>query len=247
MSSKAIILAGGLGTRLREVLSDVPKPLAPVNGIPYLAYMVNMLYRKGIHDIVIAAGYKAEQFDTFIADQQDALPGLKLALVVEPEPLGTGGAVRYCYEQHPAKHYYIFNGDSYCDFRFSKLRDTAFERGAAMVVAQVNDISRYGEVAVTASGRITSFYEKQPMQRSGWINAGIYSIPASVIAAMPTNQSFSLEQEVLPLLVKSGLYAVKAIGPFIDIGIPEDYRQFTVNPSHYFPVLPQWCGIKAAG
>lgn len=247
MSSKAIILAGGLGTRLREVLSDVPKPLAPVNGIPYLAYMVNMLYRKGIHDIVIAAGYKAEHFDAFVEEQHAALPGLKLSLVVEPEPLGTGGAVRYCYEQHPARHYFIFNGDSYCDFRLSKLRDTAFERGAAMVVAQVNDISRYGEVDFSASGRITSFHEKHPEQRSGWINAGIYSIPASVIAAMPAGQPFSFEKEILPSLVKSGLYAVKAIGPFIDIGIPEDYRQFTVNPSHYFPVLPQWCGIKAAG
>lgn len=247
MSVKTIILAGGLGTRLRAVLTDVPKPLAPVNGIPYLAYMITMLYRKGLHDIVIAAGYKAEQFSGFVEDQQAALPGLKLSLVTEPEPLGTGGAVRFCYEAHPASHYLIFNGDSYCDFRLSKLRDTAFERGAAMVVARVNDISRYGEVLLSSSSRVKSFREKQLAHREGWINAGIYSISASVIATMPRNQTFSLEQEILPTLVQSGLYGVEATGPFIDIGIPEDYQQFVVNPSQYFPVLPQWCGIKAAG
>jgi D-glycero-alpha-D-manno-heptose 1-phosphate guanylyltransferase len=236
---KAIILAGGLGTRLRSVINEVPKPLAPVNGVPYLAYIINALYIKGLRDIILSVGYKAEQFDAFVAAQRRLLPELNLSLVVEPRRLGTGGAVRYCYQAYPDSRYLIFNGDSFCDFNLADIVEAAETKGAAMVVAKSPNISRYGEVSLFDDGRVEAFHEKKNIAKPGWINAGIYCVPAEAILPFDSGASFSFELEIIPKLMQSGLYAIKAMGAFIDIGIPEDYREFTNNPSAYFPQLPR--------
>lgn len=237
---KTLILAGGLGTRLREVVNDTPKPLAPVNNIPYLAYVLNALYQQGVRDVILLVGYRAEQFDHFIALQQAALPDLTLTLVIEPEPLGTGGAVKHCYRLFPDDTYLIFNGDSYCHFSLPELLAANQQKGAAMVVAEVPNISRYGEVSLFSNGKVNAFHEKKPVCQPGWINAGIYYLPTDILKTLDVGASFSFEKEIIPQLLKQGIYSVKAQGEFIDIGIPDDYYAMCQTPQKYFSTLPLW-------
>tara|TARA_Y100000780_G_C13674397_1_gene413684 strand:+ start:482 stop:1225 length:744 start_codon:yes stop_codon:yes gene_type:complete len=237
---KVIILAGGLGTRLRSVVSDVPKPLAPIQGIPYLAYMLTALYAKGLREFVLSVGYKSAHFEQFIATQMSRLPDLSLELVVESEPLGTGGALKFCFNAHPDNRYLIFNGDSYCDFPLPDLLDAAAQNNMAMVIAKVDNISRYGEVSLRNDGCVEAFHEKQPVVRPGWINAGVYCLPGSIFAEYNGPEQFSFEQAIMPKLLKHGVATVAAAGPFIDMGIPEDYQRLSANPAHFFPRLPEW-------
>lgn len=235
---KVIILAGGLGTRLRSVVSDVPKPLAPIQGTPYLAYMLNALYAKGLREFILSVGYKSAHFEQFIASQKSRLPDLSLDLVVESEPLGTGGAMQFCFNTHRDNRYLIFNGDSYCDFPMADLLAAANQHNMAMVVAKVDNISRYGEVSLREDGCVHAFHEKQPETRPGWINAGVYCLPGDIFADYHGPDSFSFEQAIMPGLLAQGVATVAAAGPFIDMGIPEDYQRLAARPAHYFPVLP---------
>lgn len=237
---KVIILAGGLGTRLRSVVNEVPKPLAPIKNIPYLAHMLNVLYQKGLREFVLSVGYKSEHFEAFIAHQQAILTDISLELVVESEPLGTGGALKYCFTEHPDNEYLIFNGDSFCDFSLEGLMQTARARGAAMIIARVENISRYGEVSVKADGRVETFHEKQPVERAGWINAGMYYLPGDIFQGYEGGNKFSFEEVIMPQLLAKGLYTVQATGPFIDIGVPADYATLAAKPEFYFPTLPEW-------
>lgn len=237
---KVIILAGGLGTRLRSVVNDVPKPLAPIQGIPYLAYMLNALYAKGLREFILSVGYKSAYFEHFVITQKSLLPGLSLDLVVESEPLGTGGAIKFCFDAHPDNRYLIFNGDSYCDFPLPDLLTAASEHNMAMVVASVDNISRYGEVSVRSDGCVEAFHEKQQSERGGLINAGVYCLPGDIFNDYSGPTTFSFEQAIMPQLLKKGLATVRAAGPFIDMGIPDDYQLLSEQPGHYFPTLPEW-------
>ncbi|MCP4862877.1 MAG: nucleotidyltransferase family protein [Pseudomonadota bacterium] len=237
---KVIILAGGLGTRLRSVVSDVPKPLAPIRHIPYLAYMLNALYAKGLREFILSVGYKSAHFEQFIATQKSLLPELSLELVVESEPLGTGGALKFCFTSHPAERYLIFNGDSYCDFPLAELLEAASQHNMAMVVAKVDNISRYGEVTLRDNGCVEAFHEKQPVARAGLINAGVYCLPGDIFEGFQCPQSFSFEQAIMPGLMAQGVATVEAAGPFIDMGIPEDYQRLASQPDYYFPSRPRW-------
>tara|TARA_Y100001001_G_scaffold161351_2_gene185629 strand:- start:4048 stop:4791 length:744 start_codon:yes stop_codon:yes gene_type:complete len=237
---KVVILAGGLGTRLRSVVSDVPKPLAPIQDIPYLAYMLNALYAKGLREFILSVGYKSAHFEQFIASQKLLLPDLTLELVVESEPLGTGGALKYCFAHHPAERYLIFNGDSYCDFPLAELLEAASKHNMAMVVARVDNISRYGEVTLRENGCVEAFHEKQPTDRAGLINAGVYCLPGDIFAHFNGPERFSFEQTIMPGLLTQGVATVAATGPFIDMGIPEDYQRLSSQPDYYFPMRPEW-------
>lgn len=237
---KAIILAGGLGTRLRSVVSDVPKPLAPIQHIPYLAYMLNALYAKGLREFILSVGYKSAHFEEFVATQQSLLHDVSIELVVESEPLGTGGALKFCFTSHPADRYLIFNGDSYCDFPLNELLEAASKHNMAMVVAKVENISRYGEVTLRENGCVEAFHEKQPVARAGLINAGVYCLPGDIFAGFRGPQSFSFEQAIMPGLLTQGVATVAATGPFIDMGIPEDYQRLAEQPDYYFPMRPAW-------
>lgn len=244
---KVVILAGGLGTRLRSVVNEVPKPLAPIKGIPYLAYMLRVLYEKGLREFILSVGYKSEHFDAFVATQRKTLPAIKLEVLVEPEPLGTGGAIKYCFEHYQDDRYLIFNGDSFCDFHLEDLLDAATQHGASMVIAKVSNISRYGEVTIKPDGQVEAFHEKQPVNREGLINAGMYCLPGNIFADYEGPASFSFEQNIMPGILARGLYTVPATGQFIDIGIPEDYQTLANHPEYYFEPLPLWLPEAAPG
>lgn len=231
---KVIILAGGLGTRLRSVVSDVPKPLAPVGDKAFLGWVLKALTAKGISEVILSVGYLAETFEQFILEQKVRLPELKIDLMVEPQQLGTGGALRLCHEHFADDYYLVMNGDSYCDFHIASFVSLLDGNPSAMVVSKVDDIRRYGEVAISNQQTVVEFREKGDVIKSGWINSGIYLIPASVVDETPLDTSFSLEQKIIPELVKKGLGCYKSTSPFIDIGIPQDYRTICENPQTYF-------------
>lgn len=231
---KVIILAGGLGTRLRTVVSDVPKPLAPVQDRAYLGWMLKALYDKGIREVILSVGYMAETFEQFIEQQHQELPSLEVHLLVEPQQLGTGGALRLCYSHYPDEQYLVMNGDSFCDFDFQQFSQLTETNQAAIVVAKVDDIRRYGEVIINADETVVEFREKSDLLKAGWINAGIYLIPGTAVEKMPEHVNFSLEQEIIPGLVQIGLACYRSTAPFIDIGIPEDYQKICDNPEQYF-------------
>jgi D-glycero-alpha-D-manno-heptose 1-phosphate guanylyltransferase len=219
----AVILAGGLGTRLREVVADRPKVLAEVNGRPFLACLLDRLADGGIGRVVLCTGYMAEMISDAFGN---GYRGMDLLYSREEEPLGTGGALRLALPQITSDPVLVMNGDSFCDADLGLFARQHHESGAraSLVLAKVADVARYGVVDSDPSGAISSFQEKGSRTGAGMINAGIYLLASSVIAAIPEQQMISLEREVFPPLIGHGLYGFLHKSRFIDIGIPSDYQ-----------------------
>ena len=224
MAHCAAILAGGLGTRLRSVVSDRPKVMAQVAGRPFITHLLDQLAEAGIRKTVLCTGYLA----AMIRDELgDAYRGMELAYSVEPAPLGTGGALCHAAGQLSGETLLVLNGDSYCCCRLADFRASHSASGAcaAMALTQVDDVARFGAVLTGEASRVESFLEKGGQKGPGWINAGIYLLPRTVIQEMVPDREFSLERELFPALIAQGLYGYRCAGPFIDIGIPEEYER----------------------
>lgn len=222
----AIILAGGQGTRLQSVVSDVPKPLAPVNGRPFLDYQLEILARCGqVRRVVLAVGHLAEKVQAHYAAHPPMLP---LEIVVETELLGTGGGLANALGATEGSRVLALNGDSVFRWDLSLLHDAldrldAVGQGAAIGLVQVDNVSRYGGVDVSDE-RITAFHEKRPIVEPGVINGGVYLFERPVLAALGRGRVISLEHEVFPALASQGrLAAAIHRSDFIDIGLPETY------------------------
>lgn len=219
----AVVLAGGLGTRLRSVVADRPKVLAEVNGRPFLCYLLDQLTTAGIRRIVLATGYMAETVSSILgARYHDA----DLRYSVETEPLGTGGALRLALPHLDTDPVLVLNGDSFCAVDLATFAVAHAQRNAvaSLALATVADISRYGAVDLAADGAITAFEEKGERRGQGLINAGIYLLQRSTFAAIPAGVAVSLERDVFPGLISNGLYGFTQTGRFIDIGVPDDYQ-----------------------
>ena len=219
---EAIVLAGGFGTRLRQVVADVPKPMAPIAGRPFLEILLGSLARKGFARVVLSLGFMAEK----ISDHFGArFAGMDVAYVVEDAPLGTGGAIRLALEAYTQDHVFVFNGDTYLDLEVQSLEQRwQAKRHQVVVGRQVPDTTRYGRLVVDG-GCITGFAEKG-ISGPGLINAGCYVLAADALARFPLNQPFSIETDYLVPEVTSGTVDVFVTeGMFIDIGIPEDYAR----------------------
>lgn len=219
---EAIVLAGGFGTRLREVVTDVPKPMAPVAGRPFLEILLGSLAQKGFVRVVLSLGFMAEKISSHFGSR---FAGLDLAYVVEDTPLGTGGATRLAAAACTQDHVFVFNGDTYLDLEVDLLEQQWQARRHPIVVGrQVPDTTRYGRLVVDGE-RITDFAEKG-IAGPGLINAGCYVLARDALAAFPLNQSFSIETDYLvPELARSVVEVFVTEGMFIDIGIPEDYAR----------------------
>ena len=222
MTDTAIILAGGLGTRLRGVIGEVPKPLAPVQGRPFIAWQLDMLAAQGIVTVVLATGYRAAMFRDALGEDWH---GMRLVHAPEPEPLGTGGAMAHAAALVPDRDVLALNGDTYmridvADFAASMQQQQAW---AGISLAQVPDTARYGALYV-ADGRILAMHEKGPAGRSGLINGGWYWLSAQALQALPVGQAYSFERDVLPgWLDQHRVLAYTGAEDFIDIGVPGDY------------------------
>lgn len=218
----AVVLAGGLGTRLRPVVADRPKVLAEVNGRPFLHYLLDQLTMAGIRRIVFSTGYMAETVSTLLGSRYGSAG---LVYSVEDEPRGTGGALRLALPLLASDPVLVLNGDSYCDVDLPAFAATHGRRGAvaSLALAEVADISRYGAVDVAADGAVTAFEEKGSRSGRGLINAGVYLLELSTIASIAANEMVSLERDIFPVLIGNGLFGDSRTGRFIDIGVPGDY------------------------
>ena len=219
-----VVLAGGFGTRLRSAVGDVPKPLAPVSGRPYLDYLIDSWLEQGVTGMTLMLHHQHELIERFLADKQSE-PGFARCAVhvlVEDQPLGTGGAVAYAVRAgHLGESFLVANADTWLG---SGVQALAAKPGAIGIVA-VDDAGRYGRVE-TEGDRVTAFREKTPEPGGGWINSGLCHLRAADFAAWD-GRPMSLEQDVFPGLVQqSRLSAVPLDTQFIDIGIPADYMRF---------------------
>ena len=220
----AVILAGGVGSRLKSVVSDRPKVLAEVNGRPFLAFLLEQLVAAGAQRAVFSTGYLAPQIEEAFGDE---FRGMRIGYSHESTPLGTGGGLRLAAETVTSPTLLVLNGDSYCEVDLTAFLADAVrhERSPALVLSRQVDTSRFGRVEHGPDGRIDSFREKGESPGAGWINAGIYALPRELVMAIPARRPVSLEREVFPVWIGQGLRAFPSEGRFLDIGTPESYRE----------------------
>jgi len=219
---EAIILAGGFGTRLRQVVPDLPKPMAPVAGRPFLEILLTSLARKGFSRVVLSLGYLSEKVVEHFGDR---FAGMELVYEIEDAPLGTGGAIRQALERCSSEHVFVFNGDTYIDVEAAEIEAHWLAQRAPIIVArEVSDTARYGSL-VTANNRVSGFREKG-LAGPGLINAGCYLLPKNILDGYPCGAAFSLEADFLAKAVTQQRFDVFVTrGQFIDIGIPEDFAR----------------------
>jgi NDP-sugar pyrophosphorylase family protein len=236
----AVVLAGGQGTRLRSVLPDRQKVVAPVGGRPFLAWMLDRLDAAGLEVAVLCTGHLAAQVRAALGTRHGRLA---LRYSEEPVPLGTGGALRRALVQTSARTFLVLNGDSVSDVDVAAVVRRHRERGArgTLVLARVPDARRYGAVRVGRNCRVLGFEEKPPVARPGWVYAGIAVIARELLAAAPPGRACSLERELLPSWVAAGIEAYRTRRTFLDIGTPAAYAQaahFCAGRSVTGPVEP---------
>jgi NDP-sugar pyrophosphorylase family protein len=229
---RAVVLAGGEGTRLRPLTYASPKPLLPIANRPFLERQLAWLAAAGVDEVILSLGYRPDAFlERFPGG---SVPGssLRLRLAVEPEPLGTGGAIRFAATAgNIAERFLVCNGDVLSTLDLSALLRFHDERGAQASIAltRVEDPSAFGVVPTGTDGRVVGFVEKPPPGRAptDWINAGVYVFEASVLDAIPAGRPVSVERETFPgLLGADGkVFALQDPGYWLDIGTPEKYLQ----------------------
>ena len=225
---ETVILAGGQGTRLRQILPDRQKVLATVAERPFLEHILDRIAAAGCQKVILALGHLADQA-TPIIGAGGQWPGMERLASIEREPLGTGGALRLALALTQGDTLIALNGDSLSHIDWPRLLTAHRTAGAALTMAltAVDDTTRFGSVVTAADGRVVSFNEKG-RAGPGLINAGVYVLQREVVAALPTGQHVSLETHVLPGLVASGrLCAAPVASQFIDIGTPETLAQAT--------------------
>jgi NDP-sugar pyrophosphorylase family protein len=220
----ALILCGGLGTRLRAAVADRPKGLADIAGRPFLDILMDDLVRQGVRRVVLCAGFGADQIAARYAGRRDA----EVILSVEEKPLGTGGAVRLALQHVSSRTFFVLNGDSWCSVDLAALQAFHAAKDAALSIVVVEQAGRddAGTIALAPDQRVASFDEKLGAgNRLRYVNAGIYVMHRSIVAGVPENASASLERDVFPQAARGGrCYGFPVPGPLVDIGTPERYR-----------------------
>ena len=222
---EAIILAGGFGTRLQGVVKDLPKPMAPVNGRPFLTYILDYLIDYEYQRVVLSVGYLHEKIVDYFGKKYKTL---EIDYAVEEEPLGTGGGILFAMSKCTTDNVLVINGDT-----MFKVDLTAFEHFhqeknglLSIVLREVEDVSRYGSVVIGDNNLITLFAEKQVTFGHGFINGGVYLIHRKIFEKYPQPKKFSFEKDLMTkYYTQECFYAMPSDGYFIDIGIPEDYTR----------------------
>lgn len=216
---QAIVLAGGLGTRLRSVVQDLPKPMAPINGKPFLAFVLEYLKKQGITEIILSVSYKYELIQEYFKDE---FHGMKIHYNIEKELLGTGGAIKDALK-FVKNEAYVLNGDTFFDINLKKL----VLNGSKICIAlkQMQNFDRYGTVNVDEQGIVTSFEEKV-FKKQGLINGGVYLLKKDIFNNFSLERKFSfeefLQENYKTLKIQTQIFD----DYFIDIGVPKDYKEF---------------------
>ncbi|MGZ3883308.1 MAG: nucleotidyltransferase family protein [Bacteroidia bacterium] len=226
MSREAIILAGGFGTRLKDVVSDVPKPMAPVNTIPFLNYMFRYLHHYNIEKVILSVGYLSGKIMT---QYQNNFNGIDVDYAVETEPLGTGGGIRLALEKCHAKDVLVLNGDSFFDINLNSFYDQhgSVHADCSLALRQVDNAARFGTIKTDGASRIKSFREKTGEAQTGLINAGVYLLEREIyFDKTDAGINFSIEKDFFEKQINElKLFGFEYEGYFIDIGVPEDYKK----------------------
>ena len=219
---EAIVLAGGLGTRLRDVVPNLPKPMAPVAGRPFLEILLFRLAQKGFRRVVLSVGFLAEKI---VAHFGERFSGMELVYAFDDIPLGTGGAVCLALTFCEMEHVFVFNGDTYLDLEVDRIEAHWQANHRSIIVARaVADTARFGRVEA-GQGSITRFLGKG-ISGPGLINAGCYVLPTDVLETFPLGYAFSLEKDYLASAVQRTVFdCFVTQGHFIDIGVPADYAR----------------------
>lgn len=232
MIDEAIILAGGLGTRLRSVVSDIPKVMAEIAGKPFLEYLLLHISRYSVNKVILSVGYKYEYIKDYFGDHFNTID---LIYSIEDEPLGTGGGIKKSLHYCESNEIFLLNGDTFFNINLTDLsqfhHDTS--SGLSLSLKKMEDFDRYGNVSFK-NNRIESF-ESKKYCKTGFINGGVYIIPKTIFDARIFKDKFSFESDFLELFthqIKMGSYLSDEY--FIDIGIPEDYQKSQIELPGYF-------------
>jgi len=225
---KALILAGGEGTRLRPLTLAMPKPVVPVVNVPLLRYQLELLHKHGVSEVILSLGYQPQKIEAVLGDGSEI--GMKIHYVVEQSPLGTGGAYKNA-EALLDGPTIVFNGDILCDLDLTAVlkQHQSHQAAATLVLTRVQNPSAYGLVETTDGGRITRFLEKPSADEitCNTINAGTYILEPEVLKVIPSGENYSFERGVFPGLLhdQRPVYAYVSEGYWIDIGTPQKYMQ----------------------
>ncbi len=226
---KAIIIAGGLGTRLRPLTYNRAKPVVPLVNKPFVVHQIELLKKYGITDIILNLHYLPKNLELLLGNGKDL--GVKLSYSIEDKPLGTAGAVKNAEEYFDGEPLLVFNGDILTDIDLSKLIKYHKDKKAAATLSltRVEDPTPYGLVLLAEDGRVEKFLEKPnwEMVSDNTINAGIYVLDPKIFASVPKAVPFSFERELFPGLLNSGspVYGYIFEGYWMDIGSPKKYMQ----------------------
>ncbi|HVZ26565.1 MAG TPA: nucleotidyltransferase family protein [Sediminibacterium sp.] len=221
---EAIILAGGLGTRLRSAVPELPKCMAPVNGRPFISYLIHYLQESGVQKLVFSLGYRAAYFYDYLST---TLPSGIYTIIQEEEPLGTGGAIQLALQKISGTSTIIVNGDSIfkADLPAQIASHLSTNADCTLALTYKEQADRYGLVVCDTTGRIQAFGEKKT-GTSGWINAGVYALKSAALLDAALPDKFSFETDFLQAKYQAlSFYGCQQEGYFIDIGIPEDYQR----------------------
>lgn len=219
---EAIVLAGGLGTRLQSIISEMPKPMAPITNQPFLFYVLNWLEKNGITRVILSVGYK---WEIIFKEFGERFNSIELDYSIEDSPLGTGGAVAFAMTKLKENQFFIINGDTFFDVDLTSL--LSFHKTGAydfsIVLKPMSNFERYGSVELDENNRIIQFNEKSP-RKNGLINGGIYLANYSINKYFPFTEKFSFENEFMEKMVTQLSFGgLVNDNYFIDIGVPEDY------------------------
>ena len=228
---EAIVLAGGIGTRLRAAVPDLPKCMAPVGGRPFIAWLTDHFRQAGIRRFIFALGYRHDAFDEFF---RNSFPDGGYVISLEQEPLGTGGAIRQACSLGEQETVLILNGDTF--FRIDLEGLSAFHRGkdadCSLCLKPMKDFDRFGVVELDKDNRVKNFREKRHY-REGLINGGVYALNRERFLQEDLPPVFSFEKDYLERVTdKRRVYGIEQDHYFIDIGIPEDYRRIQNEINH---------------
>jgi NDP-sugar pyrophosphorylase family protein len=227
---QALILAGGLGTRLRGIVKNIPKVMVNIKGRPFLEYLVLQLKNYSLNDIILCTGYLKGKIENYFGNGNNL--GVNIIYSEETEPLGTGGAIKFAENLIPEGDFIVMNGDSLFDIDLCKLIDCHLNKKAiaSMALAKVKNTLRYGSVEMSKDNKIKSFIEKVEYSHLNLINGGIYILNRKIFKFIPEGEKISLENDIFPKLIGKGFYGISFDNYFIDIGIPEDYIKIQKNP-----------------
>ncbi|MGE5317340.1 MAG: nucleotidyltransferase family protein [Chloroflexota bacterium] len=224
-----VILAGGLGTRLQNEVKNLPKAMAPINGKPFLEYLLNYIEKSGFKRIILSTGYLSSYIQEYFGS---GYKNLLIEYIVEDEPLGTGGAIKLASTKVQSPHFIVMNGDTFFPINLQNFFQFHVETLAdvSMALRKVDDASRYGEVECDSSGRVVRFNEKSKHVQPGLINGGTYIISTRYFKKLNLPAKFSFETNFLQTDLSIGYFLGQEFDDyFLDIGVPEDYKRAQIE------------------